>query len=187
MKSEIARLDLQRRLDQPEFPNREACAILGVTNDVLQIWNRRGLIPSAKLADGPGRGAGRKYSEAELIYLMLVKLLIKHVGQVQCAAIAATSVPIIVGQAWMMLFSETDEDLPQTDGGVFLAIYQRDGGFGADVLAANGAPGFSRRLGSVEDWLRSTGHDDVIILNAFSIARRLYGRIAAARADRAKK
>jgi hypothetical protein len=176
---------------RPEFPHREARAIIGVTDRTLQTWNARGLVPSEGLqarADALERGAGRKYSVVDLVYLSLVKVLIRYVGQFQAAAIAATSIPIIAMQAGMMSFVETD-DPSQTDCGVFLVIYPREtGGFGADLVATGFAAGLTDRpqekADSLKAWIRAAGHDDVLVINIFAITRRLFAGMAAVRAQR---
>ena len=177
MKDRIPQMDMDA-LRRPEFRHRETRDILGVTDNVLQLWNKRGFVPS-RIQQPEGqktdRGNGRWYSIADIVYLRLFQLLIPYLGQGYAAIVAANCVGAVVGARQLMWFAEEDDEISQLDPGAYLVIVSKDGRYRAELVAP------TKQDPGLEEWSRTRGPDVAevaVVINMFRVARSLFNRIA---------
>jgi len=179
------------RMAEPEWSHREAAEILGVTLNTLQTWHKGGYsLASSEAPAHPGRGNRRKYNAMDLAHLYAFSVLIPHVGRAQAAVATVSCAPVVLAQLWASFGKEPGAGLEDTDCGAHLAIYPKaetaHSPFGhvVEVLRPGVIEDRNSNPSRLQDWIRKSGHDAVVVVSVYSLLRNLLARIADVRSKR---
>lgn len=179
-KIELVTFDIAS-LKADRFSHAQAMVITGLTNDTLQTWGKRGFLvrTGAEANREKLRGHRRKYSIADLIYLVVMAELAACGMPLAFAAANAVASLTIVIQTLQFNIGLCRAGLPLPS--LFMIAWEMDGEFKTDLFTPKTSTDGNYTLQSLEDFLLSLTSVRVSVIDLQRLLTRFQHRLAAAR------